>query len=87
MKSLFMRKLLLLLFLFLTFQMAGQNTLGRPFFTGEVNFSLGVNEYYTIEPNDGEPLIVPSGLFLRFSRNGIGWWCLSKRCRIDHYWF
>lgn len=83
-----MRKLLPLFLFFSATYMVSQNKLGRPFFTGEVNFSLAVNEYYTIEPNDGEPLIVPSGLFLRV---GFGYEfqrkvALSINAGFDDHW-
>lgn len=44
-----------------------QEKLGRVFFTGDVNFTLGINENYEVgSDDDNGPLIVPSALFLRF---------------------
>ncbi|QNM85251.1 hypothetical protein H9W90_13810 [Polaribacter pectinis] len=62
-----MKKLLLLIIFFSTIQTSfSQEKLGRPFFTGDVNLTLGINENYQIGPNDdGGPLIVPSALFFR----------------------
>ena len=43
-----------------------QEKLGRPFFTGDVNFTLGINENYQIGPNDDNgPLVVASAFFFR----------------------
>jgi hypothetical protein len=43
-----------------------QEKLGRPFFTGAVNFTLGINEAYQIgSDDDNGPLIVPSAFFFR----------------------
>ena len=50
-----MKKLLLLiLFFYTTSTIFSQEKLGRPFFTGDVNFTLGVNENYEIGPDDDE---------------------------------
>ena len=46
-----MKKLLLLtLFFCLTSTLFSQDKIGRPFFTGDVNFTLGINEDYEIGP-------------------------------------
>ena len=62
-----MKKLLLLiLFFYATSTIFSQEKLGRPFFTGDVNFTLGVNENYEIGPDDDNgPLIIPSALLFR----------------------
>ncbi|WP_435414315.1 hypothetical protein [Polaribacter aestuariivivens] len=61
-------KIFLLAFIFLfTFQNSiSQEKLGRPFFTGDVNFTLGINENYTpFDTDDGEALLEPAALFFR----------------------
>ena len=83
-----MRKLLLLLFIFSQFQIHSQNQYGRPFFTGDFNFSLAVNEYFILGVDDGEPLIVPSGMFFRF---GFGYEfkrkvAISINAGFDNHW-
>ena len=60
-----MKKIILLLVIFYAGQLASQEKLGRPFFTGSANLTFGINEFYTIEPDDGEPLIVPAAIFFR----------------------
>ena len=42
-----------------------QEKLGKPFFTGAANLTFGINEHYTLDPDDGESLIIPSAIFLR----------------------
>jgi hypothetical protein len=67
-----MRKLLLFIAFFAAIQISfSQEKLGRPFFTGDFNFTLGINEDYEIgQGDDNGPLIVPSALFFRF---GLGY--------------
>ena len=61
-----MKKTLVLIVLLCALQSSSQEKIGRPFFTGDVNFTLGVNEDYKIGPDDDNgPLIVPSALFFR----------------------
>jgi hypothetical protein len=61
-----MKKLLLLILLFCsTSTLLSQDKIGRPFFTGDVNFTLGVNENYTLFNDDEEPFLVPSAVFFR----------------------
>ncbi|MFK8060697.1 MAG: hypothetical protein AB8B78_11470 [Polaribacter sp.] len=61
-----MKKLLFLLFSFFIFQnLISQEKLGRPFFTGDINFTLGINENYTLFNDDDQALIVPSAFFFR----------------------
>ena len=62
-----MKKLLLLLVTVFVFQYSiSQEKLGRPFFTGDVNFTLGINENYQIgSDDDNGPLIVPAAFFFR----------------------
>ena len=83
-----MRELLLLFFLFLQFQMHSQNRYGRPFFTADLNLSLAINEYYTLGVDDGEPLLLPAGLFTRI---GFGYEfkrkiALSLNAGFDDHW-
>ena len=62
-----MQRLVLALIAVLIYQYSSsQEKLGRPFFTGDINFTLGINENYQIGPDDDNgPLIVPSALFFR----------------------
>ncbi|MEE9408442.1 MAG: hypothetical protein V3V28_10260 [Polaribacter sp.] len=62
-----MKKLLLALILLLVLKTNSQEKLGRAFFTGDVNFTLGINEDYQIgnDDDDNGTLIVPSALFFR----------------------
>ena len=62
-----MKKLLLLtLFFCSTSTLFSQDKIGRPFFTGDVNFTLGINEDYEIgSDDDNGPLVVPSALLFR----------------------
>ena len=65
-----MRKLLFYFAFLFAVQLSSQEKLGRPFFTGTFNFTLGINENYTLEPDDGEALIVPAAIFFRV---GVGY--------------
>ena len=61
-----MKKILLFFILFISIQFNAQEKLGRAFFTGDLNFTLGINENY--EAGNSEetgPLIVPAALFFR----------------------
>ncbi|MAD96297.1 MAG: hypothetical protein CMB99_03120 [Flavobacteriaceae bacterium] len=83
-----MKRIIVLLLFLSSSMLDAQEKLGRPFFTGELNFSLAINEFYTVEPNDGEPLIVPSGLFLRL---GFGYEFFKKvavsvNAGFDDHW-
>ena len=63
----FMKKLALSIFFivsFTTFSQENLKKLGRPFFTGSANFTLGINENYTLFNDDDETFLVPSALFL-----------------------
>ena len=62
-----MKRTLLAISIIFMFQYSvSQEKLGRPFFTGDVNFTLGINEAYQIgSDDDNGPLIVPSALFFR----------------------
>ena len=85
-----MKNVLFLLAVFSAVQLArAQEKLGKPFFTGDVNFTLGVNEDYEIGPDDDNgPLIVPAALFLRL---GFGYefkrrLALSVNGGFDYHW-
>lgn len=83
-----LRRILFLFLILYISKLSAQEKMGRPFFTGEVNLSLAVNEFYTVQPNDGEPLLIPSGLFLRL---GIGYEfynkvSLSINAGFDDHW-
>ncbi|WP_223269113.1 MULTISPECIES: hypothetical protein [unclassified Polaribacter] len=60
-----MKKIVLLFTFFYAIQIASQEKRGRPFFTGSSNFTFGINEFYTLDLDDGEPLIVPAAIFFR----------------------
>jgi hypothetical protein len=49
-----MKKIVFALIAVLMYQYSSsQEKLGRPFFAGDVNFTLGINENYQIGPDDG----------------------------------
>jgi len=82
------KKLWYLLFL-LSISTFSQEPLGRPFFTGDLNFTLGINENYEAF-QDGETgtLIVPAALFLRLGmgyefKKRIG---VSVNTGYDYHW-
>ena len=60
-----MRKLLFWIAFLFAVHLSSQEKLGSPFFTSSFNFTLGINENYTLDPDDGEPLVVPAALFFR----------------------
>ena len=60
-----MKKSLFLILFFSAFVASSQEKLGKPFFTGTFNFTLGVNENYTINNDEGEYFIEPAAIFLR----------------------
>lgn len=67
-----MKRIVLAIISMFIFQLSlSQEKVGRVFFLGAVNFTLGINENYQIGPDDDNgPLIVPSALFFRF---GLGY--------------
>ena len=82
-------KQIILLFSFLfALQLASQEKLGRPFFTGSSSLTFAINENYTITPDDGEPFIIPTAIFFRA---GFGYE-LKRRVAIsfnsgfDYHW-
>lgn len=83
-----MRKLLFSIAFLFAVQLSSQEKLGRPFFTSTFNFTLGINENYTLDPDDGEPLIVPAAIFLRL---GVGYefkrrLAVSLHAGYDFHW-
>ncbi|MDX6745177.1 hypothetical protein SHK09_00120 [Polaribacter sp. PL03] len=57
--------------LFIFNKINSQEKLGRPFFTSDINFTLGINEDYQIgSDDDNGPFIVPAALFFRV---GVGY--------------
>jgi hypothetical protein len=83
-----MRKLLFCIAFLFAVQLASQEKLGRPFFKSSFNFTLGINENYTLDPDDGEPLIVPAAIFLRI---GVGYefkrrLAISVHAGYDFHW-
>lgn len=83
-----MKKLLCIIAFLCFHQLSSQEKLGRPFFTSSFNFTLGINENYTLDPDDGEPLIVPAAIFLRL---GIGYefkrrLAVSLHAGYDFHW-
>lgn len=62
--------------------------MGRPFFTGAVNFTLGINENYTLFNDEDESFIVPAALFFRV---GFGYEfkrkvAISLNGGFDYHW-
>lgn len=59
-------KILVLIAVFVCQFVFTQEKLGRPFFTGDFNFTLGINENYTpFDTEDGEGFLEPAALFFR----------------------
>ena len=58
-----MRKLLIVMAVLFAVQLSSQEKLGRPFFTSTFNFTLGINENYTLDPDDGESHLRQSLVF------------------------
>lgn len=84
-----MKKFLLFIAIFCAIQTSiSQEKKGKPFFTGSVNLTFAINEYYTLDPDDGEPLIIPAALFLR---TGFGYQfnrriAASFNAGFDYHW-
>lgn len=83
-----MKNVCILFVLFYAIQITSQEKIGRPFFTGSSNLTFGINEFYTLDPDDGEPLIVPAALFFRF---GVGYEfkrrvAISFNAGFDYHW-
>ena len=84
-----MKKILLTVgFLFILQNFFSQEKLGRSFITGDVNFTLGINENYTLFNDDDETFLVPSALFFRI---GFGYEFKRKlavgfNAGFDYHW-
>jgi hypothetical protein len=83
-----MKTLLLIITFLFAIQISSQEKIGRPFITGSSSFSLAINENYTLDPDDDEPLIVPSGIFFRL---GFGYefkrrLAISFNAGFDYHW-
>lgn len=84
-----MKKILLTLTLFSFFTISSQEKPGRPFITGSLNFTLGINENYILfDDVDDETLLEPAALFLRA---GLGYEfrrkvALSFNAGFDYHW-
>ena len=82
------KEYILILLFFAPLISFSQEKLGKPFFTGAANLTFGVNEHYTLDPDDGEPLIIPSAIFLRM---GFGYefkkrFAISINGGFDYHW-
>lgn len=87
----FMKKLLLSLFFLASFSAFSQENfkkIGRPFFTGSANFTLGINENYTLFNDDDETFLVPSAIFFRagFGYEFFQRVSLSVNAGFDYHW-
>lgn len=62
-----MKNITITIILFCTLQnFVSQEKLGKPFIIGDFNFTLGINENYTLfDTDDGEGLLEPAALFFR----------------------
>lgn len=85
-----MKKLLLTTLLLLALQVNAQEKPGKPFITGDVNFTFAVNpDWEGYDEYDDESFLTPAALFLRF---GFGYE-FKKRVAIsanggyDVHWF
>lgn len=83
-----MKKIFLLLLFFCVIKISSQEKLGRPFFTGSSSLTFGINEHYTLDPDDGETLIIPTAIFFRF---GFGYEikrriAISFNAGFDYHW-
>lgn len=84
-----MKNILFLIFTFIfSIQVLSQEKLGNPFFTGSSSLSFAINENYTLDPDDGEPLIIPTAIFLRL---GFGYEfkkrvAISFNAGFDYHW-
>lgn len=84
------KRLLLLLFVasFTTFSQENPRKLGRPFFTGSANLTLGINENYTLFNDDDETFLEPSAIFFRagFGYEFFNRVALSVNAGFDFHW-
>lgn len=83
-----MKKLLPFIIFLSVIKISSQEKIGRPFITGSVNFTLGVNENYTLFNDDDETFLVPAAAFFRI---GFGYEfakriALSFNSGYDYHW-
>lgn len=83
-----MKKYILLCSILYTLLASSQEPLGKPFLTGSLNFTLGINEDYTLFNDTDEPFLVPAALFLR---TGFGYEfkkrvAISFNAGYDYHW-
>lgn len=86
-----MKKRLLLLFFVASISVFSQENprkLGRPFFTGVANLTLGINENYTLFNDDDETFLEPSAIFFRagFGYEFFNRVALSVNAGFDFHW-
>ena len=88
-QNLVMQPKLIFIVFFCTIQsLICQEKWGKPFFTGAANLTFGVNEHYTLDPDDGETLLIPTAIFLR---TGFGYEikkrvAFSFNIGLDYHW-
>lgn len=83
-----MRKLFVVIILLFVLKITSQEKLGRPFITGSLNLTLGINENYTFNNDDDETFLVPAALFIR---TGFGYEfkrriAISFNAGYDYHW-
>lgn len=76
------------IFFFYSLLSLSQEKLGRPFFTSSFNFTLGINENYTINNDEGQTLIEPAAFLIR---TGFGYEfkrrvAISFNAGFDYHW-
>ena len=84
-----MKKLLLSLFLCVSFSISSQDRVKKTFFTGSLSTTFAINPNYTIliNNNDEETLLQPASILLRI---GVGYqldrrWMVSLNSGYDHH--
>lgn len=83
-----MKNKLLAIALLCIIKVSSQEKIGRPFITGSLNFTLGLNEHYTFSNDDDETLLEPAALFIR---TGFGYEfkrrvAISFNIGFDYHW-
>ncbi len=83
-----MKRLLCIAVIFVSLQNSfAQRKRGTSFFTGSLNTTFGINENYTLDPDDGEMLLEPASFLFRA---GIGHqfnrrWAISGNIGFDFH--
>lgn len=83
-----MKKKLLVCFVILITQFSfSQEIYKKPYFTGSLSTTFAINEDYTLDPDDGEPFLIPGALLLRL---GAGYqfhrrWQVGINAGFDHH--